>query len=234
MDEDQNGPETELDEYGTDYGEPEAEDEPLGGEEPEAEAQEAAEPESPPPVAPFRPQFSAPAAEQAEAWLRENAGEDVYNALDVLINARLSSSRQAETVSGHYAGQIDSAAPGFLGVEERTMLRQLPPQQQADPGAAFLASASRYMRKAQETGDVTGALDAFASEWQSKRGKQTAAAPPVLPPSQRVGAAPGGSAPSASRPVRPTRPAGASRTVAAIFGVDEGEADGYIRASKRG
>src|SRR5262249_54508268 len=125
------GLDEEQDDSLTGYAE-EEDNAPLETDEAEAEPEDI-QPEPQPQDAqaqsqPYRPQFADPA--QAEAYLREiGGGEEMLAAVNAIIEARLANSRQGEAVSGHYASQIDAAAPNFLGVEERTMLRQMTPMQ---------------------------------------------------------------------------------------------------------
>ncbi len=182
-------------------------------------------------TAPFRPQVNQGAA-ASEEYLRTNLGDDLFNAMDGFFSAKYSAGRQAETASDYYAGQIDHAAPGFLGVQERAFLRQLPAAQQADPAAAVLATMKKYMEKAQQTGDAAGALSEFARDWNAKSGKAAAprAAPAVLPPSQRVASGGGG----ATRPVTAAPRGRDSEMDSAVkylesLGVDNAEAKRYAR-----
>jgi hypothetical protein len=156
---------------------------------------------------PYRPQFES--ADEAETWLRENVDAETVRALDTIINARIGNSRRAEDASSRFTREIDEAAPGFLGAQERDALRQLPPAQQADPGAAFMVSALPYMQRAQQSGNVAEALDAFAAAWQTRRGRTAAVPKPKpspLPPAQRVVSKPGGGGGPVTRPARTPAP----------------------------
>lgn len=141
----------------------------------------------------FRPSFQPRNVAEAEQYLAENVDSNVLNSIMAVMDARYANARSGETISDHYVNQIEQAAPGFITAQERTFIRNLPPQQQADPGSVVMATFSSAIRKASETGLPAEAITEFCEKWLKKAGKPIQRAPaPVLPPSQRVGASGGG------------------------------------------
>lgn len=141
----------------------------------------------------FRPSFQPRNVAEAEQYLAENVDSNVLNSIMAVMDARYANARSGETISDHYVNQIEQAAPGFITAQERTFIRNMPPNQQADPGSVAFAAFSRSIQKASQSGNTVEAIDEFCADWMKRRGK-TVAKPVIapLPPSQRVGTSGGG------------------------------------------
>lgn len=144
-------------------------------------------------AAPVRPSYQPRNIEEHMQLLSDKVDPDVLNSIFAVMNANYANARGGEAIADHYIGQIDTVAPGFITANERAYIRNMSPQQQADPGAIVFGVFSRAINKASQSGNTVEAIDEICADWMKRRGKpvqRTAA--PVLPPSQRVGTSGGG------------------------------------------
>lgn len=154
-------------------------------------------------LAPVRPTFQPRNIEEHMQLLSDKVDPDVLNSIFAVMNANYVNARGGETIADHYVNQIEQAAPGFITAQERTFIRNMPPNQQADPGSVAFAAFSRSIQKASQSGNTVEAIDEFCADWMKRRGKTVAARPaaPVIPPSQRAGGTSGGGGGTVTRPV---------------------------------